>query len=297
MRADSNYPTNTFISMNKRFIPFQAASALAMIALTAAPAFAEINVTAGAKIGAPGMRSDDRLEVSQERHDDKEDRHAEKMDDRMDRMQDRGGAKIDLRLNSLNDLVARINSMSRISAADKASLSAMIQAQIDALTNLKAKINADADPATIKADNESIAKAYRIFMLVEPKGRIIAAGDRALAIGASFATLSTKLQANIATAASSGKDISALNASLADMNAKVSDSNAKANAAISLVTNLQPDNGNAAVAASNKTAIENAKANIKTSNADLKAAHADAKSIVKTLHDWKIVANASVSNQ
>ncbi|MDB4984259.1 MAG: hypothetical protein JWM20_438 [Patescibacteria group bacterium] len=280
---------------NKKTIGLQIAIAAATFAIAAVPAFAELNVTANGSAGMPYANGEIHADANMQ--GGRGDKPNDRMQNRMDDKQNRGDDKIDLRLKSLTDLSSRINAMVKVSGTDKASLTAAIQAQIDALTNLKAKINADTDAATIKADMQSITNAYRIFMLVEPKARIAAAADRALTIGSSFATLSAKLSANISTASSQNHDVASLNATLADMNAKVADANAKANAAISLTANLQPDNGNAGVAASNNAAIDSARADIKIANDDLKAAYNNAKSIVKTLHDWKIVTNASVKNQ
>ena len=278
--------------MIKKTTGLQIAAAIGMFAVAAIPAFAEMNIHVDANTNLPvGMGAPSMYDSKQEY--DAQSREKQKMDNQ----ENRGGDKIDLRLKSLQDLDGRINAMVKVSGTDKTSLTAAIQAQIDALTALKAKINTDTDPATLKADMQSITDSYRIFMVVEPKARIAAAADRALTIGTSFTTLSAKLQANVSTALAGGHDITAVNASLADMNAKVTDANAKANAAINLTANLQPDNGNATIAAANKTAIESARADIKTANEDLKTAYADAKSIVKALHDWNIIANASVKNQ
>ena len=57
-------------------------------------------------------------------------------------------------------------------------LNTNIQTQITALNALKAKIDADTDAAILKTDIQSIAQAYRIFMLIIPQGNIAAAADR-----------------------------------------------------------------------------------------------------------------------
>jgi hypothetical protein len=269
--------------MNKKTIGLQITTSVALFAMAVIPAFAELNINAGGSIETPYTTTETRTTIAS--HGDNQKDHE------IDR-QDKGDGKIDLRLNSLHELEARINAMIHISGDNKSSLSAMIQSQIDALTNLKAKINADTDPAVLKADMKSITNSYRIFMLVEPKARITAAADRALELGTSFATLSTKLSANIATASSGGHDVTTLNTSLSDMNTNVAKANIQANAAIALVASLVPDNGNATVMASNKTALVNARADIKVANQDLKNAYADAKSIVQALKGFNISTNS-----
>ncbi len=242
--------------MNKKILGFQIATTLATLALVVSPAFAvsaTINLTA---------------------------------------KQDRGDSATEKRIQSLTDLETRINDFKHVSDSDKASLDASIKAQLDAMTTLKTKIDNDTDKKTLKDDVKSITQNYRIFMVVEPQARITAAADRALELGTSFTTLSAKLQVKITAANTAGNNVTSLNANLTDMNAKVTDATNQANAAIALVAHLVPDNGNATVATSNKTALMNARADLKKANDDLKAARVDVKSIVQVLKGFNISTNS-----
>ena len=78
------------------------------------------------------------------------------------------------------------------------------------------------------------------------------------------------------------------------MNTQVANANtASSKPRVSLVANLQPDQGNATVEASNTSALKSAAADIKTALADLKAARQDAGNIVKAIESWQVSASAS----
>lgn len=206
-------------------------------------------------------------------------------------------AQIDARVKALTELQTRIGQMKRVSADGKASLNASIQSTMTEMATLKTKIDADTDNATLKTDMQSISKSYRVYLLVMPQGRIIAAADRVVTTAGLMTELSAKLQTRITTAQTSGQNIIALTASLADMNAKTADANIQAQAAISAVANLKADNGDKTVYESNQTALKDARAKIKTAMTDLKTARQDAGSIVKVLVSLKASASATTTAQ
>ncbi len=191
----------------------------------------------------------------------------------------RADQEIERRIKSMSELTSRMGEMKKLSDTDRAALSAMIKVDIDNLTALKAKIDADTDTATLKTDVQSITKSYRTYMLLMPKIRILAAADRMDTTTDMLGTIVTKLQAAIASAQTVGKDVTAMNASLADMQAKIADAKTQYANAKAAVTTLVPDNGTQSVIDANKAALEKARDMIKAGAADLKAASADAKSI------------------
>lgn len=206
-------------------------------------------------------------------------------------------AQINARVKALTALSTRINEMQRVSTNQKASLTATLQAAISEMNALKAKIDADTDGATLKADIQSITKSYRIYLLVLPQGRITAAADRIITTVGLMNDLSAKLQTRITTAQTAGQDVTAMNASLVDMNAKTADATVQANAAITLIANLQPDNGDQTVFQSNQAALKDARAKIKLATQDLQTARKDAGTIVKALKNVKVKASATTSTQ
>lgn len=209
----------------------------------------------------------------------------------------RATAEIDRRVASLNKLEARVTAMVRVSDATKASLKATIDAQIKVLTDLKAKIAADTDEATLKADIQSITKSYRIYMLVMPQGTILAAADRVATTADLMTTLDTKLDARITDAATAGKDVTALKSASVDLKAKLEVAKTAAADAVTLSATLKPDNGDATIMASNKKAMDDARAKIKVAQDALKAARKDAETIVKGLKDFNIKVEGSLKTE
>ena len=192
------------------------------------------------------------------------------------KMQGRSGQEIDARLTSLDALANRIGQMQKLSESEKTSLQSDVQNVIDQLTSLKAKIAADTDAATIKADTQSVTKAYRVYMLVLPKDQILAAVDRINTISTNLTAVATKLQIALGQVPS-GSNTVLISAALADMTAKVTDARSQAQAASAEVINLVPDNGDKTIAASNTKTLKDARTKIQAAQNDLVAAQKDAK--------------------
>lgn len=210
----------------------------------------------------------------------------------------RADQEITRRINALNALSARVNDMVKLSASEKASISSEIQAQITALNTLQAQIAADGSSnstSSLKTDIQSITKSYRIFMLVIPQGAIEAASDRVLDVAGMLTTLSGKLQTRITAAQTAGADMSTSVSALADMNAKIADATTQANAAVSETANLQPDNGDKTIMASNTAALKDAHSKIQTAQRDLVTARGDAGTIIKALLALKISGSVSAT--
>ncbi|MDD5569253.1 MAG: hypothetical protein PHG23_02465, partial [Candidatus Pacebacteria bacterium] len=112
--------------------------------------------------------------------------------------------EIDRRIASLNTQIERINSAKRLTAGQKSSLVSQVQNEIKSLTQLKAKINADTDLATLLADKQSIIGQYRIFALFQPQIAIISYADKIIQIAdlMDAKTTDTAIKAQIADAKS-----------------------------------------------------------------------------------------------
>ena len=209
---------------------------------------------------------------------------------------DRADQEIDRRVAKLNDLTTQVQAMIKVSDAEKANLAGAIQAQINDLTTLKTKIDADTDTATLKTDVQSITKGYRIYVLVMPQAMIEVAADKLQTTASLFTDFSAKLQTRIAEGQAAGKDTSSATSQLNDMNAKVADVNVQMSAAVSHVSGLQPDNGDKTVQASNTAALQKARADLKVAQADLVAARKDAHAIVQVIQSWHLDASATASS-
>lgn len=202
---------------------------------------------------------------------------------RIAQAQQRADTEIQNRITTLSDLASRIEAMVKLSDSEKASLSASLQSEITNLTSLGTHIDVDTSTTTLRSDMQSITQAYRIYALVVPQGSIIAAADRINTLVTSFTTIGTKIQA---------RDSSA---DLTDFNAKISDASAQASAATAEVANLQPDNGDQTILASNTAALKDARSKIKTATQDLQAARQDAETIIKSIESSAPSASVNAS--
>ncbi len=195
---------------------------------------------------------------------------------------------ITTRVASLNKLETNITKFKHLTDDEKTSLKATIQTSIDAMNTLKAKIDGETDLTALKADYASITKDYRIYMLVMPSTASIAAADNAMANITTYQATLTKLNTRITTAQTAGKDVTKVQASSDDATAKLTDAQTQSQAVITALTSLQPDMGDATVAASNKTQIAAAKAARKAMTADLSAARKDIAAIRAGLKALKV---------
>lgn len=246
------------------------------------PAFAlDVNVSAGAnaRVGSTTVGA----------------KAAATLQTRIANAKSRAEQEITRRVTSLNGLGARIHDMGRIVADQKAAFAAAIQTQINALTALQAKISADADLDTLKADIKSITEMYRIYMLVLPQININAAADRIQNATEAMTTLSSKLSTRIDEAKAASKDVATLQVNLTDMNTRIASANTQAAAAISMTAGLKPDNGDKAVEASSKAALKDARVKLQAARADLVVARKDAGTIVKALKAMHLDASANAS--
>ena len=208
----------------------------------------------------------------------------------------RSDKAIEARLADLQSLSSRIVDMKNLSDTQKTGLTSEIDTQVSGLTSLKAKIDADTDTVTAKADEKSITADYRIYALAIPQGRITASADRIVTIAGILNTIGAKLQARITAAQAAGKDVTAANATLADFAAKMNDALSKAQSAGTSILALVPDKGDAAVAASNKAALTAARADIQTATADVQAARKDTKSLLAAIKGFKLPASGAATS-
>lgn len=216
---------------------------------------------------------------------------------RMTDLVNKADQEINRRTGILNAVNTRIQSMQKVSSAEKQSLDATIKNQITVLTALKLKIDADTDLKTLQADVASITKSYRIYALIVPQADIMAAADRALTITGNMTTLSGKLQTRIANAQASGKNVTSLQTALTDYNAKIKDAESQAQAAETEITGLVPDQGDKAKMQSNLSALKDAKSKIRAAQQDFVAARQDAQIIANALKEFgSSSANTSVQS-
>lgn len=235
------------------------------------------------------QRKIDQEARQQDRQQNRQENQQNRDENKINRSTGRADHEITARVGSLDKLIARIQDMKKLSTSTKATLASEITTEINLLNSLKGKIDLEASSttslnssSTLMTDIKSITIANRVYALIIPQISVLASADRALTLIDSFVTVSAKLQTRI-NAASSSASTSAMITVIADLNAKIADARAKAQAAITAVTGLTADNGDATVAASNKAALEFGRTDLKAAAIDLQAAQKDAHTILKGL--------------
>ncbi len=212
-----------------------------------------------------------------------------------EREKTRGSKEIDRRVTALGDLETRLGNLKKISDSDKASLGATVQAQVNALTAVKTKIENDTDTTTLKTDVKSVTDSYRTFALVIPQGRILAVSDQISFIVGNMTILETKLQARMVAAQTSGKDISSLQPVLTDLGANPADAQSQAQAAVTEISKLTPDTGDKTILQKNTKALKDAREKIKIAEQELKDARKDSMKIVQALKAMGLDAAAATT--
>ncbi len=206
----------------------------------------------------------------------------------------RASEQIENRINVLTALLARVNTMQKLSASVKATLTTSINESLTALNDLKIKIASDT-AAELKADMLSITQGMRVYALLVPKTRILAAADRATILADMFTGVDAKIKTRISEATTAGRDVSAIVTAESDMTAKVADAKVQAAAAISLVSGLTPDGGDKTKMAANLAALKTARTDLKAAESDLRAARKDLGTIIAAFKAFSET-HASVEN-
>lgn len=249
----------TYITIHHKQLLASIALALAL-GLPVMPAYAQsptVSVTAGARTAARDQAT-------------------------ITRLKNRADAEITRRLTALNALLTKINAMVRLTSDQKTGFTNGIQGQITSLTNLRTKIDADTDIATLRTDVQSIVQSYRIFALYLPQVEILSHADRALTIIGEMNSISTKLQSRIDAAKSAGNDTTSLQSLMTDRTSKLADASTQAQNAINAVLPLVPSGY-----PGNKPTLQSARSMLQTARGDMQAAEKDATQVRQGLKGMK----------
>jgi hypothetical protein len=190
----------------------------------------------------------------------------------------KGNQEINRRLTTLGTLSSKINDTVKLSASNKATLSSEVSAEINGLTALKAKLDADTTLADAKTDAQSIYTDYRVYALILPKVGLVKTADDQQVVEGKLTALATKLQTRITATKTANKDTASLQTKLDDLNAKVSAAQAISSTIEAKVIALQPSDYD-----SDHTILSGDAAQLKTAHADNQAAIADGKTIISSL--------------
>lgn len=199
----------------------------------------------------------------------------ERQDASLEKLKERANKEITRRIESLNKLIARIAEFKKVSATEKASLTTQVQAEVNKLTALKAKIAADTDVTTLKTDVQSIVSDYRIYALFLPKIQLLGAADRLQGTADQMSSHAAQLEVKINEKQTAGQSVTDLQTLLTDMKAKIADAKTQAQGAMDTVTPLTPEGF-----PDNKTQLQSARQKIAAGIKDLNTARQDARKII-----------------
>ncbi len=207
---------------------------------------------------------------------------------RLTAIKTKGDQEIDRRIARLTTLNTKISGASKLAASDKATLASEVTGEINNLTTLKAKLDAETTPVAAGADARSIINDYRVYALIVPKVALIRVADDQQVVEARLSTVISKLQANVTAAKNAGKDVGDLQAKLDDATMKVQASMAISSAIQTKVIALQPSDYN-----SDHTILQGDYVQLTTARSNNKAALSELKAVRDSL---KQLASASRSS-
>jgi hypothetical protein len=130
-------------------------------------------------------------------------------------------AAVTRRVLGLRDLITAAKAITKLSDAERTTLTNQLQDQVNGLTTLNAKIQGDPDPATVRADASRIVTDYRVYVLTIPKARGMVAADIELNAADRLGRLADRLAATIDQAAAKGKDTTTAQTDLSSLRARL----------------------------------------------------------------------------
>ena len=187
-------------------------------------------------------------------------------------------ADIDLRLAKLGALGAGLTAATAVTPAHRTAQQASLTAATAGLTALKAKVAADADARTLKADCQSQYADFRVFALRAPQTGYAIAGDAQVAAVARLQAVVPKLSDAVAKLRAAGKDVGTAGTALADLQAKLADAAPRAAGIADGVIPFTP-----AAYDADKALLTPAHTQLLAVRADLAGARTDVKAIAAAL--------------
>jgi len=100
--------------------------------------------------------------------------------------------EINRRLESLNKLITKITSITRLDSTQKETLIAQVQIEMAKLEDLKSKITNETDKDALQVLKKSVYDSYRIYGLFIPKIEIILHADRIINLANALAAKTTQ---------------------------------------------------------------------------------------------------------
>jgi hypothetical protein len=185
---------------------------------------------------------------------------------------------IERRLNTLRRLADRVRDNRRLTHDHRATLTDLINDQIEGLTALDGKIQADTDRETLLADVKSIVTDYRVYLLTVPKVHLVVGADTEVAVADRLDQVAARLQTKIDEAEAAGKDVTVAQGHLDDMKAKAGDARSAASGVPESVLPLLPQDY-----PDNKPTLDRARDRLREGRTALREAAKLARQVVQDL--------------
>ena len=199
-------------------------------------------------------------------------------DKRVTNLQTRGVAEIDRRLMTLDNLLTRLNSSTRLSNSSKAALIATIQNEITGLTALKGQIQAETDLVNLRVFAKSITDSYRVYGLVMPQVQLVVATDRVIDTGTRMATVSAEIEADLVEMEAAGQNVTTAITSINSAMTKIENALKVANTVQTNVLALTP-----AGYPGNRSTLTSSRQQLRTAITDLATARKDITGALTTM--------------
>jgi hypothetical protein len=182
------------------------------------------------------------------------------------------------RVTALTSAITRIQANLQLGYDDKDTAVETLQRDVTAMHELDAKIAADTDEATARADYQSVFTGYRVYVLAIPQAHLAIAADCITAVAVPKLTDAQHRLAAALAGPDAAKNTPQLQAELADMAAKIDAAGNVLDGVASAALAATPARWNAdhGVLAPQRSAIA-------TATADVAAARADAAAILAVL--------------
>ena len=182
------------------------------------------------------------------------------------------------RVLALRDLITAAKAISRLPDGDRSALTTQLQDQINGLTTLNVKIQADGDPATVRTDASHIVTDYRVYVLTIPKARAVVAADIELNAADRLTKLADRLAKTIDEATAKGKNVAKAQADLGSLRTRLGAVTGSVSPLSTALLALQPSGH-----PGNHTVLEQGRTTLRTGRAGLADAAVLARQVIADL--------------
>jgi hypothetical protein len=193
------------------------------------------------------------------------------------RLRDRCLHAVDRRLDRLDRAKERISGARHLTDVHRRMLTDQLTATAASLTSLRGKLATDSGDA-LKDACRSVAVDHRVFVMVLPRARLVAAGDAELTAVGKLEDVAKRLQDAIDKAADAGRDVTEERADLVSMRRYVESAHDDAAGIAGRILDLTPADWN-----DDHTVLDPARKAAVDARLDLRSAHRLAKEIRQDL--------------